>query len=75
MGKWVYGGYDSRRENSVCAWHVGVVVCLVKSEKFICCRSPLALMCGKNTQDYRSIVCNYSMQKEKYGPKKRRVSF
>ena len=75
MGKCVYGGYDSRGENSVCAWRVGVVVCLVKSEKCICCRLPLALMCGKITQDYRSVVCNYNIQKEKYCPKKRRVSF
>ena len=33
MCKCVYGGYDSRGENSVCAWRVWVVVCLVKSEK------------------------------------------
>ena len=59
----------------VCAVRVGVVVWLMKCEKIICCRLTLALMCGKITQDYRSVVCDYSMQKEDNWTKKRGVKF
>ena len=36
-----------------------------RERKYICCRLTLILLCGKVTQDYRTVVCNYSMQKIK----------